>query len=297
MKLIQCMILGVSAATAIGCAQSKFSAKAQSTAARSTASTGSSDTANNQPAQPQPPTTTQTGSSGGYSDSDSTGSPPIPSPSPSPTPNQTPNPTAFVCNAKFDTGYMCARGTGIALANNASAESLCRSYCDEKKAACCSLGRSNIAEGQGKVFCHASIYARVKYINNFAQLHPEAVDKGRETSIAALNCSAAQAITFSWGNEPNFCFYSQNYSFKQYGQVLSNADVLNATGGDVAQLEAHWYAFGNREGRDLYLASAGLRSSFNAVSYLANQPDVLLSGVNPWSHYQSCGIFERRPPK
>lgn len=210
---------------------------------------------------------------GGHSNGSSTG-----------TPAPTPAPAAR-CAARFETGFLCESGTGLPLADNANAESLCRSYCDGRQAACCALGRSNIAPG--KVFCHASAYARLRYVNNYAQLQPNQVAAGRTTSIAAMDCAPAQARVFSWGAEPKTCL--KNFDFRLYGQVPANADVLAYTGGDLGLLSHHWWTYGHREGRDLNTSYAAIRKLFNADLYLAEQPDVLLAGVHPWSHYQSCG--------
>lgn len=202
-------------------------------------------------------------------------------------------PSGGRCTAAFEAGHMCAGGTGIVLNSGAAAEAQCRAYCESRNAGCCAIGKTNF--NSQKSYCHAGAQARVRYVNNYAQLFPQLVAAGRKTEIKALNCRGVQPSTFTWGTAETVskeCL--KNFDFRLYGEVPGNADVLAYTRGNVAQLEAHWHQFGNVEGRDLNRNWAAIRRIFNIDQYLAEQPDVLLAGVHPWSHYQSCGSYEGR---
>lgn len=218
--------------------------------------------------------------------------PPVVTPPVVETTSQPPS-QALSCTTAFETGYMCFGGTGIVLNAGASAETQCRAYCEDKQAGCCSVGKTNL--NSGKVYCHAGAQARVRYVNNYAQLFPLKVESGRQTEIKALNCKNVKPSTFTWTTgETAAKSCLQGFDFRLYGEVPANADVLEYTRGNLAQLEDHWHRHGFLEGRSLNRNWHAVRGMFNKDQYLAEQPDVLLAGVNPWSHYQSCGGYEGR---
>jgi hypothetical protein len=78
--------------------------------------------------------------------------------------------------------------------------------------------------------------------------------------------------------------FDSSYYLEQYPDVKAAVDA-----GTIESAEAHWEMYGAAEGRNP-------NAVFNTKEYLAANPDVAASGMNPLTHFLQYGAAEGRAP-
>ena len=78
--------------------------------------------------------------------------------------------------------------------------------------------------------------------------------------------------------------FDSSYYLEQYPDVKAAVDA-----GTIESAEAHWEQYGAEEGRNP-------NAVFNTEEYLAANPDVAASGMNPLTHFIEYGAAEGRAP-
>ncbi|WP_322529093.1 bluetail domain-containing putative surface protein [Salinicola sp. LHM] len=78
--------------------------------------------------------------------------------------------------------------------------------------------------------------------------------------------------------------FDSSYYLEQYPDVKAAVDA-----GTIESAEAHWEQYGAEEGRNP-------NAVFNTEEYLAANPDVAASGMNPLTHFLQYGAAEGRAP-
>lgn len=201
------------------------------------------------------------------------------------------------CKSHIGSNQTCSGGILAATYFPDGDTNKCLDFCSKVKGTqCCSMPSNKYLSG---VFCHATGGSPIMFNNNFGGYSPHGSGTTRAVECTANNQPTQGAPSAGyWQGESMGCDFKQN-GLPVDAYLRANPDVASVCQNepDVNACVLHHYnTYAHKEGRSMSPSYAKFKSTFdqNKIEYLAYNPDVVLAGVDPWFHFQTCGNFESR---